>query len=140
MEAGENQEKSSSDELEQVLDKLSIDQIRFIVARQQFSTDKEAAEEIGIKPDTVYQWKHKGVPIDEAVRLMAVDGVVLAQHIRRKNLAKAMLVKTGGLDSGDERVRQGAATEIIEWEMGKAKQKTELTGGDGGPLLIKLDR
>lgn len=134
-----DQEKSSSDQLEQVLDKLSIDQIRFIVARQQFSTDKEAAEEVGLKPDTVYQWKHKGVPIEDAVRLMALDGLVVAQHIRRKNLAKAMLVKVSGLDLDDERLRQTVATEIIEWEMGKAKQTTELTGDDGGPILVKVD-
>lgn len=134
-----DQEKSSSDQLEQVLDKLSIDQIRFIVARQQFSTDKEAAEEVELKPDTVYQWKHKGVPIEDAVRLMALDGLVVAQHIRRKNLAKAMLVKVAGLDLDDERLRQTVATEIIEWEMGKAKQTTELTGDDGGPILVKVD-
>ena len=128
-----NQEESSSDELQQVLDKLTIDQIRFIVARQQFSTDKEAAIEIGVKPDTVYQWKHKGIPIDEAVRLMAVDGLVVAQHVRRKALSKAMLVKVGGLDSDQERTRQSAATEIIEWEMGKAKQALEHSGPEGAP-------
>ena len=128
-----NQEESSSDELQQVLDKLTIDQIRFIVARQQFSTDKEAAKQIGVKPDTVYQWKHKGIPIDEAVRLMAMDGLVVAQHVRRKALAKAMLVKVGGLDSSNEGARQRAATEIIEWEMGKAEQPVT------GSILIELD-
>lgn len=117
-----NQEKSSSDQLEQVLARLTADQIRFIVARQEFSTDKEAAEEIGIKPDTVYQWKHKGHPIDQAVRLMAIDGVIVAKHLRRRNLAKAMSVKVAGLNSGDERVRQGVATEVIEWEMGRPAQ------------------
>ena len=34
------QEKSSSDELVQVLARLSTDQVRFVVARQEFSTDK----------------------------------------------------------------------------------------------------
>jgi hypothetical protein len=129
-----NQEKSSS-ELDQVLQRLTADQIRFIVARQEFSTDKEAAEEIGIKPDTVYQWKHKGHPIDSAVRLMALDGVIVAQHIRRRNLAKAMSVKVAGLNSEDEKLRQGVATEVIEWEMGRAT----LTGKDGGPIETKTN-
>ena len=140
MESKATQEKSSSDTLEQVLDRLSTDQIRFIVARQEFSTDKEAAQAIGIKPDTVYQWKHKGVPIDSAVRLMAMDGVVVATEMRRRNLAKAMLVKVAGLDEKDVKVRQGVATEIIEWEMGKAKQKQEISGPDDGPLTIIIER
>ena len=120
-----NQEKSSSDELGQVLERLSTDQIRFVVARQEFSTDKEAAKEIGVKPDTVYQWKHKGVPIDQAVRLMAADGVVVAMELRRRNLAKAMAVKVAGLDSTKENMRQNVATEIIEWEMGKPTQRVQ---------------
>jgi len=132
-----NQEKSSFDQLEQVLETLTVDQIRFVVARQQFSTDKEAAQEIGIKPDTVYQWKHKGVKIDDAVRLMALDGVIVAQHLRRRNLAKAMAVKVAGLDSGDEKLRQSVATEVIEWELGRATQRQEHSGRDGGPIETK---
>lgn len=134
----ENQGKSSSDQLRQVLDKLSTDQIRFIVARQEFSTDKETAKQIGIKPDTVSQWKYKGVPINEAVRLMAMGGLVVAQEMRRRSLAKAMLVKVEGLDENDTRVRQNVATEIIEWEMGKAKQGLDLTskGERIGPIIF----
>ena len=133
-----SQEKSSSSELGQALARLSTDQIRFVVARQEFSTDKEAAQEIGVKPDTVYQWKHRGVPIDEAVRLMAFDGVEVASALRRRNLAKAMAVKVAGLDERDAKLRQSVSTEIIEWEMGKAMQKQEITGHDGLPIPIQI--
>lgn len=139
MEAVLTQEKSSSDELVQVVARLSTDQIRFVVARQEFSTDKEAAEEIGIKPDTVYQWKHKGHPIDEAVRLMALDGIIIAKELRRRNLAKAMAVKVAGLDVDDDKLRQAIATEIIEWEMGKAAQRQEVSGPGGGPVAVEHD-
>ena len=105
-----------------LISQLTPDQIAFVVARQDFRTDKEAAEHIKISPRTVQSWKSKDIPIDEAVQLMAADGLIVAQHIRRRNLAKAMQVKVGGLDSGDERLKQGVATEIIEWEMGKAAQ------------------
>jgi len=37
-------EKSISEELQAALAQLSIDQIRFVVTRQGFSTDREAAE------------------------------------------------------------------------------------------------
>lgn len=124
----QNQEISSSDELGQVVARLTTDQIRFVVARQQFATDKEAAFEIGIKPDTVYQWKHKGIPIDEAVRLMALDGIVVAQELLRRNLAKAAAIKVAGLDSKQEKTRQDVATEILDREMGKATQRQEISG------------
>ena len=120
--------------------RLTTDQIRFVVARQEFSTDKEAAQAIRIKPDTVYQWKHRGAPIDEAVKLMVMDGVIVASELRRRHLAKAMAVKVAGLDSSKEPTRQAVATEIIEWEMGKAKQKQEISGPDGKDFTIIFKR
>jgi hypothetical protein len=128
-----NPEKSISDELDAALAQLSTDQIRFVVARQDCATDKEAARAIGIKPDTVYHWPEI---VKDAVRLMAGDGLTTALHLRRRALAKAMGVKVHGLDSGDERLRQAVATELIEWEMGKATQKQEVTGLAGGPLRV----
>jgi len=117
-------EKQYSEELDSLLAQLSTDQIRYVIARQDFATDKEAAESVGIKPKTVYSWP----PIvKEAVRLMAYDGLTTARHIRRRNLAKAMQVKVGGLDSDKEGIQQRVATEIIEWEMGKAEQPTSGT-------------
>ena len=38
-----NKEKYISDQLSDVLEKLSLDQIRFVVARQEYSSDKDAA-------------------------------------------------------------------------------------------------
>jgi len=128
-------EKPSFDD---VLSQLSVDQKRFIVARQEHSTDKAAAESIDVRPNTVYQWKHAGAPIDKAVEMMADDGVILAAHLRRRNLAKAMLTKVAGLDSDDEKLRQGVATELIEWEMGKAGQTLELGNKDGKPLVLRV--
>jgi len=130
-------EKSISEELQAALAQLSIDQIRFVVTRQGFSTDREAAESLGIKPDTVYHWPKI---VKDAVHLMAHDGLIAAQHIRRSSLAKAMLVKVDGLDTNDESLRQKVATEIIEWEMGKATQKQEVTGAKGGPIETTVIR
>jgi len=128
-----NKEKYISDQLSDVLEKLSLDQIRFVVARQEYSSDKDAAEHLGIQPQTVYRWPDE---VKEAVRLMAYDGMITAQHIRRKALAKAMLVKVKGLDSDDDSLRQRVATEIIEWEMGRATQRNEVTGAGGGAIVV----
>jgi len=132
----ENPGQSISDQLAAALAQLTTDQIRFVVARQECPTDKEAAEAIGLKPDTVYHWPDT---VKEAVRLMASDGIVVATHVRRRNLAKAMLTKVAGLDSIDEQVRQRVATEIIEWEMGRATQPVDQhTEHSGGVSVIAI--
>ena len=117
-----NPNESMSEQLGAVLEQLTTDQIRFVIARQEYATDKEAAEAIGLKPDTVYHWP---AIIKEAVRLMAYDGMTTALHLRKRALAKAMAVKVAGLDSNKEATRQGVATEIVEWELGKATQPTQ---------------
>jgi len=132
-------EQKASFELDQVLAQLTPDQIRFVVARQEHNTDKDAAEAISIRPNLVSRWKHLGVPIDEAVKAMALDGLVTALHVRKRSLAKAMLVKVAGLDSEDERMRQNVATEVIEWELGKATQPTKLGGtGEDGAFIVRV--
>ena len=75
-EVQEIQANYGSDELQSVCLRLSVDQLRFITARVNCSTDKQAAEIVGISADTVSYWKRKDAPIDEAVKLMAMDGVV----------------------------------------------------------------
>lgn len=129
-----NPEKSTSDELEQVLSQLTTDQLRFAVARQGCSTTREAADAVGIKPNTVYGWP---AIVKEAVRLLAADTVRGALHIRQRNLVKAMMVKAGGLDSDSEGTRQRAATEIIEWELGRAMQRHGGTGDDD-EIIVKI--
>jgi len=74
--------------------------------------------------------------VKEALRLIAADGLVVARHVQQKNLAKAMLVKVEGLDSNNDRVRQAVATEIIEWEMGKAQQKVQHSGNVAAQVHI----
>ena len=129
--------KSISDELLSVLEQLSLEQIRFLVARQDCTSDKEAADAVGIKADTVYHWPEI---VKQAAALWKRDAAIIALHLRRRNLAKAMAVKAAGLDSSDEKIRQSVATEIVEWELGRAKQSMEHSGPDGKALTIVIEQ
>lgn len=113
MEEGKNQK------IQEVLSRLTKDQLRVVVAMQEHQSKEAAAKVLRIPVKTIYNW---GDIIDEAARLIALDTLNSALEIRRRNLAKAMAVKAAGLDSKSEAVRQKAATEIIEWEIGKANQ------------------
>lgn len=138
-ETDENRQNHATDDLDALCQRLTADQIRFVIARQEYNSDKAAGEFLGISPHTIKDWKYKGAPIDEAVKLFALDGLVIARNIRRRSLAKAMLVKVAGLDSDDERLRQSVSTEIIEWEMGKAQQAIRHSGtGKDGAIPIEI--
>ena len=115
-----------SSELESICHRLTVDQLRFVTARFNHSTDKDAALEVGISPDTVTYWKRSGVPIDEAVKLLAFDGVIMAREILRRSVAEAAAIKRAGLQSDDEKIRQSASSEILDRELGKPTQRQEL--------------
>ena len=116
--------------LEELLQQLSQKQIEYVIARLDCDTDKEAAAKVRLTDSAVKRWNTDGKKrlVDEAVKLMHVDGVITALHLRRRNLARAMAVKVAGLESRDERVRQSCATELIEWQLGKAEQTNRVEG------------
>ena len=129
------EQNSNSKRIEEILGQLTNDQLRFVVARMQSRTDKESAESLNISPSTAYSWPNKEI-IDEAIMLIDAEPLLAAREIRKKNLVKAMMIKAKGLDSDDEKLTQSVATEIIEWELGKAKQAVEHTGENGDPIRI----
>lgn len=120
----QNPPNPSNEKLAEILRGLTTNQIRFVIARLDTATDKEAAMVIGLKPSSVASWENKKA-VDEAVGLMRYDGMVTALELRRRYLAKAMAVKAAGLESDNEKIRQDVATEMIEWELGKATQPTD---------------
>ena len=130
----ETVKKSTSERISELLPQLSKDQLRYVVALQDYPSKKEAAEAIDLKPNTVYKWS--GI-VDELADLMAREKIETARAIRLQSLNKAMLVKVAGLDADDDNLRQKVATEIIEGELGKAAQRQEHTGKDGGPIETK---
>lgn len=121
-----NPEKSTfdADRLVELLPQLTINQLRYLAICRDFPSKGEAAEAIGMKPNTIYKWPSI---VDEAEMLMAGDGVLVAREIRRRAVPKAMAVKVAALDSDNEKIRQDAATEIIEWELGKAQNNVDIT-------------
>jgi len=114
-----------SNQLMELLKSLSKDQLRFVVAMQEYNSKKEAADALGLKRSTVYNWART---VDEAIKLLQLDILESARQMRKSALLRAMMIKIVGLDSPDEKVRQNVATEIIEGEMGKATQRQEVAG------------
>jgi hypothetical protein len=128
----ENGQKQT--ELQTILAQLTKDQLRFVVALQEYPNKDSAAKAIRVPVSTVYKW---GDIVDDAARLLALDVLESAKEIRRRNLVKAMGVKAAGLDSKNEPLRQKTATEIIEWELGKAQERIDHTT-DGDKIFVTI--
>jgi hypothetical protein len=114
---------SLSEEVAAKLAQLSPEQKRYVVARLRTNTRGEAAIQAGVKPDTMYHWP----PIvEECVDLLLIDTVATAKLLMVQALAQAVSVKLQGLESLDEKVRQGVATELIDRGLGRAVQAMEM--------------
>lgn len=128
---------SQKQHIEDVFSQLSDSQWRFVTAMVEnpHYSKKDAANHIRVTPDTVYRWPKY---VDHAIEIARKDVHRAALSMRKQAVLKAIAVKLKLLDSEDENVRSKAASEIIEWELGKATQRTENTGVDGGPIVYKL--
>jgi hypothetical protein len=125
------------DDLQTVLNQLEDNRLDYVRARSLVNSDAQAIKDIGISKTAFYKW-----PAEEREKLNE-----LAQQLKRATVARAImalqaaaeeaaLVKIAGLKSRDERLKQSAATEILDRNIGKPSQSIKL-GGDGGePIKV----
>ena len=98
----------------------------YVIERSQVQTDKDGYTKAGMAKTTFYTWptERRDYLNTLARRLnteVAIQIIMELQDVGRE----AAIVKADGLRSRNEQIKQRAATEIIEWLIGKATQKTE---------------
>lgn len=115
---------------------FTIEQWRYIAAsiENPQMSKRAIADYLGLSPDTVYGWTRNDKSIDEYIEQAVVNSVIAAQDALMQSLMKATLVKMSGLDSDNEEMRQKVASEILDRVLGKASQRTEITGANGGAI------
>jgi len=125
------------DDLQTVLSQLEDNRLDYVRARSLVNSDAQAMKDAGISKTAFYKWTP-----EERDKLNE-----LAQQLKRATVARAIMalqaaaeeaarVKIAGLKSKDERIKQNAATEILDRNIGKPSQAIELAGKDGGPIKI----
>lgn len=115
---------------------FTIDQWRFITARLNTSTDKEAAEMIGVNPTTPPRWHNKPA-INQAVAELQAEATSGAVAALQSASLQAAMVIIGLMEDEDKAVRLRAAQDVLDRANGKATQRQEITGADGGKLTIE---
>lgn len=123
---GQDAEQLGTD-LEQLLKGLTIDQLRYVSARAQCTTDQQAADAAHISRSTLTRWK-QDAPIDEVVRLIAQDSVLVAREKLRRAAAQAVDVLTDDLEARrHSKIRQDAAKDVLDRLGVKAPQQVDVT-------------
>lgn len=116
---------------------FTIEQWRFIAARLGTSTDKAAAEQIGVHYTYPSKWENKQ-QINEAIELLARDSALGAVDAIKQQSIRAVMTIAKLLDSPDEAIRLRAAQDLLDRAIGKATQRSEISGKDGGAVPIRF--
>jgi len=117
-------EPTDGSTFERVWQGLSENQKRYVLARKEHTSKSDAAEAVGLNPDTVYRWSDE---VERAVELLLDEAAANARVMLEQAVAKAALTKIDGLDSSNEWVQQTAAKEILDRVLGKAVKRKEVS-------------
>lgn len=120
-------EAESIGEVKDLLRHLSPIQIKYVIGMMYHKNQADALMATGIDIAVVRSWPREiRDVIDKAISMIAWDTVQFARQLMKEYVLQAVLVKISGLNSEDELVRQKTATELIEWESGKAKTRMQI--------------
>ena len=120
-------ESSQVNRLQELINGFSIEQLQYLAKRPFVRYDKDAAKLVGVSPETVSRWGNKA-EVDEAVLLMAADGVIVAGEILRRHLPEAAQEMVDELTSKRVDVRHKAAKEVLDRGGVSTTQKIEHSG------------
>jgi len=124
-------------ELQRILQSLSMLQLRWLIARTEVDTDKEACERIGIAYHSCMRWPNRN-DIHRALRLMMYDKLDAARELLKRSMVEAVEELRRELDDPSPRIRQRAAIEILDRTMGRAVQPSIMITAGVDDLLRRI--
>ena len=117
-----------------VFEGLDERETAYVLARSKSFSNKQALRETGISQGWLNSKDAEA--LNKRAEEIRINKAIMASMILSEAVEEAARVKAAGLKSRDERVKQAVATEIIDRELGKVPQRTELTGADGGAIEV----
>jgi hypothetical protein len=108
----------------EILDDATLDQVKWVMRRLTSSTDKEAAEAIGLSPSTVSRWDNKA-ELNNAVSLLLREPINAAVEMLRGAAVKAAQAIIDTMDTEDEKLKLTAANDLLD-RIGMGQPETEI--------------
>lgn len=122
--------------LDKVFDGLDERETAYVLARSECVSNSEALRKCGKSEGWLY--KRDIDDLNARADELRKNKAIRASMILAEAVEEAAKVKAAGLKSRDERVKQAVATEIIDRQLGKVPQRQEITGADGGTIVVKF--
>lgn len=119
-----------------VFDGLDERETAYVLARSDAFSNNQALKACGF---SIGWLRNKDIDdLNSRAESLRKDKAIRASMILADAVEEAAKVKAAGLKSRDERVKQAVATEIIDRELGKVPQRQEVTGKDGGVIVVEF--
>lgn len=119
-----------------VFDGLDERETAYVLARSDAFSNNQALKVCGF---SIGWLRNKDIDdLNSRAESLRKDKAIRASMILADAVEEAAKVKAAGLKSRDERVKQAVATEIIDRELGKVPQRQEVTGKDGGVIVVEF--
>ena len=119
-----------------VFDGLDERETAYVLARSDAFSNNQALKACGF---SIGWLRNKDInDLNSRAESLRKDKAIRASMILADAVEEAARVKAAGLKSRDERVKQAVATEIIDRELGKVPQRQEVTGKDGGVIVVEF--
>ena len=115
-------------ELATKLDQIQDDQkLNYVLERAEVSTDQAGYRNAGVSKPTFYKWgKEQRAYLNSLAISLKLEVALKAKLVLRAATKEAAEIKVEGMKSRNERVRQGASTEILDRMLGKPMQRQEM--------------
>jgi hypothetical protein len=126
------------DNLRTELDQLEDARLAYVMARSKVNSDRQGYLDAGIAKATFYLWpSEQREKLNELAQQLKRETATRALMVLQDATEDAALVKAAGLKSRDERVKQAAATEILDRTIGKALTTVDVNVKQGAPFEIR---
>ncbi|NLD74927.1 MAG: hypothetical protein GX649_19680 [Chloroflexi bacterium] len=104
-------------DLREALDRLSVRQVQFVIARPEAKNDAEAARAVGLHPQTVYGWRnradvHRAVRLSLQEVLARMQGELLEVAGQALEMLRAELRRSSSRDGTDRAAGEDAAQRV----------------------------
>ena len=113
--------------------------IQYVFARCKTTSNNQAVEDAGFSQSTFYGWSQevRDYLNSLAMRLKTEAGL-RAMLVLQEAAEEAAKVKVEGLKSRKENIKQSAATEILDRNIGKPTQKVDAKTEHSGSVTIPM--
>ena len=127
------------DELTTKLDQIGDDQkLNYVLARAEVTTDKDGYTNAEVSKPTFYRWSRETREhLNKLALELKLKDALQAKLVLRAATKEAAEVKVGGLKDPNKRIKQSAATEILDRMLGKPVQKIDSKHEVVKPVVVE---